>query len=225
MTRTTHARIAGLTLLVYVVAGITSKMQFDRATSGEGVAAKLAEVAAHASDAGVLVLFGLIQCFAAIVLAVTFYALTHDQDRDIAMFGMVCRVAEAVIVATAIPATLTLFWLATASGADAPDSRAARAIAGHLLRNDVALPATFFAVGSTAFSYLLMRGRMIPLQLAQFGFAASVLLVIALPLQLAGWLPGLLETIISLPMLAFEVSLGVWLFNKGIAEPAHAQTR
>src|SRR5262245_7239945 len=223
MTRTIHARIAGLTFLIYIVASITGKMQYDRATSGDGVAAKLAAVAAHASDAGVLVLFGLIQCFSAIVLAVTLYALTRDEDQDVAMFGMVCRVAEGVIGATTIPATLTLFWLATASGTNAPDSRAARAIAGFLLRNDVALPATFFAVGSTAFSYLLMRGRMIPIPLARLGFFASVLLVIALPLQLAGWLHGPLATLIWLPMLAFEVPLGVWLFNKGIAEPVHAR--
>lgn len=217
MTRATNARIAGFTFLAYIAAGITSMVLFRRAVGGEGVAAKLAGIAAHATDAGVLVLLGLVQCFSALVLAVTLYAITRDQDRDLAMLGLVCRVAEGVIAALAIPAMLTLFWLATASGADAPDTAAAHALAAYLLRDDVALTATFFAVGSTAFAYLLLRGRMIPLPLAWLGVVASVLLVVGLPLRLAGWLDGPIVSLIWLPMLAFEVPLGLWLLTRGVA--------
>ena len=39
MTRTTNARIAGVTFLVYIAAGIASMVLFARATSGAGVAA------------------------------------------------------------------------------------------------------------------------------------------------------------------------------------------
>lgn len=217
MTRATNARIAGFTFLAYIAAGITSMVLFRRAVGGEGVAAKLAGIAAHATDAGVLVLLGLVQCFSALVLAVTLYAITRDQDGDLAMLGLVCRVAEGVIAALAIPAMLTLFWLATASGADAPDTAAAHALAAYLLRDDVALTATFFAVGSTAFAYLLLRGRMIPLPLAWLGVVASVLLVVGLPLRLAGWLDGPIASLIWLPMLAFEVPLGLWLLTRGVA--------
>ena len=38
MTRTTNARIAGVTFLVYIAAGITSMVLYARATEGEGVA-------------------------------------------------------------------------------------------------------------------------------------------------------------------------------------------
>jgi hypothetical protein len=51
---------------------------------------------------------------------------------------------------------------------------------------DVALPATFFVVGSTLFSWLLLRGRMIPIPLAWLGVVASVLLVVCLPLTTRG---------------------------------------
>jgi hypothetical protein len=224
MTRTTNARIAGITLLAYIAAGITSMILFGRAAGGEGIAAKLAGLAAHASDAGVLVMLGLIQCFSAAALAVTLYAITRDQDSDLAMLGLVCRVGEAVIVGLSIPAMLTLFWLATASGADAPQTAAAHALAGYLLRDDVALPATFFAVGSTAFAYLLLRGRLIPVQLAWLGVAASALLVVALPLRYAGWLHGPVTYLMWLPMLAFEVPLGLWLLTRGVAAPERTGT-
>jgi hypothetical protein len=223
MTRATNARIAGFTFLLYIAAGITSMVLFRRAASGEGVAAKLAGLAAHATDVGVLVLLGLVQCFSALVLGVTLYAITRDEDGDLAMLGLVCRAGEGVIGGLAIPATLTLLWLATASGAGAPDTAAVHALAGYLLRDDVALPATFFAVGSTAFTYLMLRGRMIPMPLAWLGVVASVLLVVGLPLQLAGWLHAPITSLIWLPMLAFEVPLGLWLLTKGVAAPTRTR--
>jgi hypothetical protein len=54
----------------------------------------------------------------------------------------------------------------------------------------VAVTATFFAVGSTLFSWLLLRGRMIPVPLAWLGVLASVLLVVLLPLEAAGFVWG-----------------------------------
>src|SRR5438093_11943539 len=80
--------------------------------------------------------------------------------------------------------------------------------------------ATFFAVGSTLFSYLLLRGRMIPVPLAWLGVIASVLLVVGLPLQLAGFLRGPVTSLMWLPMLAFEVPLALWLLIRGVAIPA-----
>lgn len=223
MTRTTNARIAGFTLLAYIAAGITSMMLFRRATGGGGVQAKLAGIAAHPTDVGILVILGLVQCFSALVLAVTLYAVTRDEDGDLALLGLVCRVVEGVIGGLSIPAMLTLLWLATARGAGAPDTAAAHALAAYLLRDDVALPATFFAVGSAAFTYLLLRGRMIPVPLAWLGVIASVLLVVALPLRLAGWLGEPIASIIWLPMLAFEVPLGFLLVARGVTAPTHAR--
>src|SRR2546425_12018777 len=99
-------------------------------------------------------------------------------------------------------------------------SSPAHALGAYLLQGNVALTATFFAVGSTLFSYLLLRGRMIPIPLAWLGVVASVLLVVGLPLQLAGFLRGPVTSIMWLPMLAFEVPLALWLLIKGVATPA-----
>lgn len=221
MTRATNARIAGFTFLAYIAAGIASMVLFRRAIGGEGVAAKLAGIAAHSAAVPVLVLLGLVQCFSALVLGVTLYAITRDEDGDLAMLGLVCRVCEGILAALSIPALLALDWLATASGADALDPAAVRALAAFLLRDDVALTATFFAVGSTAFAYLLLRGRMIPVPLAWLGVVASAVLVVGLPLQLAGWLRGPITSLQWLPMLAFEVPLGLWLLARGVRDQPH----
>lgn len=84
----------------------------------------------------------------------------------------------------------------------------------------------FFAVGSLLFCLLLLRGRVIPVGLAWLGVIASGLLVVVLPLQLAGLLGGSMSWgasvtwLLWLPMLAFEVTLALWLIIKGVTLPA-----
>jgi len=172
MTRRTNARIAGVTFLVYIAAGTASLALSGRAPARD-----------------VLSLF---TSLAALVLGVTLYAITRDQDRDLAMLGLVCRVVEGV--------------------------------PGH------GGGAIFFAVGSTLFSWLLLRGGMIPVALAWLGVVASVLLVVILPLQRAGLFSGAVSWysgvtwLVWFPMLVFEVTLAVWLIVKGVATPAQTQS-
>lgn len=83
----------------------------------------------------------------------------------------------------------------------------------------------FFAVGSTLFSWLLLRGQMIPIPLAWLGVIASVLLVVILSLQLTGLFGGPTDWsasatwLVWLPMLVYEVVLALWLLIKGVAMP------
>ncbi len=85
--------------------------------------------------------------------------------------------------------------------------------------------AIFFAVGSLLFCWLFLRGRLIPVALAWLGVLASALLVVVLPLQLAGLFGGPTSWAASatwlvwLPMLAFEATLALWLLVKGVARP------
>lgn len=224
MTRRTNARIAGFTFLFYIAVGILSVVLMGRATGGEGVAAQLAGIARHATDVRITVLLDLLQCFSALVLAVTLYAITREQDPDLAMLGLTCRVGEGVIAGAGIPGTLRLLWLATATGANAPDPGAAHALGAFLLRGNVALTGTFFAVGSMLFSWLLLRGRMIPIPLAWLGVVASVLLVVGLPLAAAGFLRGPVTSFMWIPMAAFEVPLALWLLIKGVAMPVRMRS-
>ena len=213
-----YARLAGFTFLFYIAAGITSVVLFNRGTSAVGTAAILARVAEHASDVRVTILLELLECFSALVLAVALYGITRDEDHELAMLALACRVGEGVLGAIGIPNTLGLLWLATAgAGAGAPDVATANALGTFSLMpaQSAMIGAPFFAVGSTIFSYLLLRGRMVPVPLAWLGVLASVLLVVALPLQLAGFLKG--TWYVWMPMLVFEVALALWLLIKGVA--------
>ena len=172
MTRTTNARIAGVTFLVYIAAGVSSLALTGRT---------------NATD-----VLSLITSLSALMLGVTLYAITRAQDPDLAMLALTCRVVES--------------------------------IPGH-----ASASAFFFAVGSTLFSWLLLRGRMIPVALARLGVLASVFLVVILPLQRAGLFGGstnwfsAVTWLMWLPMLMFEVTLALWLITKGVGTPAKRQ--
>ena len=224
MTRNTNARIAGFTFLFYIAVGVTSMVLFGRATDGEGMAAKLASIAQHATYVRLTVILTLLAGFSALVLAVTLFAITRDEDPDLAMLAMTCRVAEG-ITGFFVAGTLGLLWLATTSRANAPDTAAAHALGAFLLKMDAWSPAAIlFAVGSTIFSWLLLRGRMIPVAMAQLGVFASVLLVVILPLQLVGLAGAPVTTVMWLPALVFELALALWLLIKGVAPPARRQS-
>ncbi len=222
LTRTAYTRIAGFTLLFYIAVGVTQIALFGGITAGEGTAAKLASMARRATEVRVDIVLGLLTCFVALVLAVALYAITREQEPDLAMLALACRVGEGVIGSVFIPLTLGLLALATDAGANAPDAAAAHALGSVLLTARALNPiiaATFFAVGSTLFSWLLLRGRLIPVALAWLGVLASVLLVVGLPLRLAGVLHGPVTLLMWLPMAAFEIPLGLWLLVKGVAMP------
>src|SRR6266571_3195208 len=186
MTRRTNARIVGIAYLLYIAVAFPSMLLSDRATAGSDIAAKVVTIAQHAADIRLTVVLSMVGGFCALVLGVTLYAITRDEDRDLAMLGLTCRVVEAI-----------------------PGQPGA----------------IFFAVGSTLFCWLLLRGRMIPVALARLGVVASVALVAILVLQRAGlfsagvnWFSGV-TWLVWLPMLVFELALAAWLIVKGVAAP------
>jgi len=168
MTIRTNARVAGVTFLLYIVAGVASLA----VGAGRGRAT-----------------LTLVTSLCAVVLGVTLYALTRDQDRDLALLALMCRVVEGV----------------------PGDSGGAGAF--------------FFAVGSTIFCWLFLKGRLIPAALAWLGTVASASLAVLLLLQRAGlfaagtnW-SSTATWIIWLPLLVFEIAFALWLIAKGVAGP------
>ena len=83
--------------------------------------------------------------------------------------------------------------------------------------------ALLFAVGSTIFSSLLLRGRIIPAPIAWLGVVGSALPAVTLTIQLAGGLTGPITNLVWIPVALFELTLALWLIIKGAAAPARTQ--
>jgi len=191
---------------------------FGQVAIGPTMAAKFSSLAQHVTTVRVCALLELLTFFEAATLAVTLYALTRNEDTDVAMLAFACRLAEGVIGAVGALGTLRLASVAEASSQAGADGVALTALGTSLLAQGGSsglIGAMCFAVGSTLFAWLFLRARSIPVALAWLGVAASALLVLALPLRLTRLLPPRLEWPIWMPMLAFEVTLAVWLIVKG----------
>ena len=76
MTLRANSRLAGVAYLLYFVAGVATMAVRSRP---------------HA-----VALLDVTTSFCALILGVTLYAITRDQDRDLAMLAMLCRVIEAI---------------------------------------------------------------------------------------------------------------------------------
>lgn len=224
MTRTTMARVAGFTYLFYAAIGICGDLMMSHVFGVEGDAAKLARFGEYATEVRIDILIKVLEAFSALVLAVTLYGITRDEDHELAMLAMVCRVAEGVLGSLSIPSYLGLLWLAESGiGTGVPDIPTKNALLAFLLMPGPSAPigAIFFAVGSTIFSWLLLRGRIVPASIAWLGVFATGLLAVILPLQLAGFSTGPLSGYYQwLPALAFQVVLALWLLIKGVATPS-----
>jgi hypothetical protein len=225
MTRTTNARIAGFTYLFYAAIGICLELLMHQARGAGGDAtAMLARIGQYATNVRLTIVITLLECLSSLVLAVTLYGITRDEDHELAMLGLVCRVAEGVLGSlNNIPAYLGLLWLAKAGvGTGVPDIATKNALLAFLLMPGASVPlgSIFFALGSLIFSWLLLRGRMVPVSIAWLGVFASGVLVVVLPLQLAGFFTGPLTGYYQwLPALVFQVVLALWLLIKGVATP------
>ena len=166
MTRATNARLAGLTQFFYFAVGIASL-----------------DLAGNSHVTGVLTLSTSVS---ALVLGVTFYSITREEDRDLAMLALTCRIIEGI-----------------------PGGPGG-------------MGEIYSAIGTTLFSWLLLRGRLIPVALAWFGVLASGLLVIIL-LSWRGLFGGPMTWsdpitwFVHLPLLVFELGLASRLLIKGVA--------
>lgn len=225
MTRSSNARLAGIAYLLYIAAAFPAMVISNRATAGGTVAARLANMAHHAFDLRLAAVLTLVGCFCALVLAVTLYAITRVQDRDLAMLAMTCRVAEGVTGATGIAASLALLTIVTATGANATDAPATQTLAAFLFADTIFVSATFFAVGSTIFCWLLLRGRMVPSWLAWVGVVGSALAAVVMPLETLRVLSNSVAQLVWVPLAIFEIGVSVWFIVKGVPEPevSHAQ--
>jgi hypothetical protein len=226
MTRKTNARLAGFMFLFYIVTGIASLILSKQVTGGaQGAAAKLASMAQHATTVRLTVLLTLCGFVSAVVLGVTLYALTRDEDRDLALLGLCFRVTEGVNGVTSAVRMMGLLSFAITTTAAAAPNGAANALGGLLMNQgdwSGNISAICFVLGSTIFSYLFLRARSIPLWLAWLGVIASVLLLLALPLGLVGGFN--VPFLLWIPMLVFEVAFALWLMIKGVAAPANPLT-
>jgi hypothetical protein len=225
-----RARLAGLAYLAIIVVSILDGAFVDAKLIIEGNAAATAEnIRAHLG----LFRFGLavhLIMFAGVVfLAWALYVTLRSVDRDLALLGLLWRMAEAALGTVSVLGGLLAAQLLDGDScfASFDAAQVQRLAALALGARDAALNLTIFflCLGTMVFSYLFLWSRCIPRALAVLGLASfpamlAGVMASAFAPRYAGWaLPTF-----GAPAL-FEFGVGAWLLVKGVnlAPPGRAR--
>ena len=216
------ARVVGLLYLVQMATGVFGQYVRDQLIV-RGDAAKSAqniigsERLFRLSIAGDLITYILV-----IVLIWALYVLLRPVNRNLALLGVLFRLAENAILCVATVNSLVVLRLVSGADylktfqADQLNSLATLAVSVQGLAMNVGF--IMLGLGSTVFAYLLLKSRYIPKALAILGiFASLTLALVTLSIMVFPNL-AVLGIAYMLPMGVYEVGLGFWLLFRSLKE-------
>ncbi|MGB9121415.1 MAG: DUF4386 domain-containing protein [Candidatus Angelobacter sp.] len=165
-----------------------------------------------------------------IVLVVALYVILKPVNRNLALVAMFWWLVECSVAAATLGIDFAAVHSLTGSKPlPALNAEQLQSLARLLISLDAGgnrVAALFFGLGSTLFCYLWFKSRYIPRLLAALGILAS-LVPTFIPLSTIVFasladLP-LRRARTGIPIVIFEVIVGLWLLVKGIGEPVAEQ--
>jgi hypothetical protein len=216
VTQRIDAKVAGWAYLSYIAFAMSSSVLFGKAMGGGDISQRLLSLTHAMGLARVTVLMDLLQPVCALVLAVTLYQLVKTVNPTVALLAMVFRVGEGLLGFLPLLGKLELLQLAKAMAAGSALELSDLAHGNEVLhRPDEVFSEFCFVVGGFLFAALFLQGRLIPRWLAWIGVITIGAQLGCVPLHIAGIIPGSVVNGMWLPILLYEVPLGIWLIAKG----------
>ncbi|MFC2045914.1 DUF4386 domain-containing protein [Chloroflexota bacterium] len=165
----------------------------------------------------------LIEAIAMVLLAVLLYGTLKRTSKTIARWAFGLWIAQAVVL---VVKEIPLFSLLNVSQgfakAGAPDSSYFQTL-GSLFYDafqfGISVQMVFYCTGGILFYYLFLKSKYIPIVLSLWGIAAASVALMATLLVFLGYN---VPMYVFLPILPFELAIGVWLIVKGFNPSAIA---
>jgi hypothetical protein len=220
------ARIAGFTYLFTDVTAILAELvvRSKLIVPADPVQTAANIIASHTLFATGVAL-ELITFSGIILLAVAFYVVLKPISEGLALLGAFWRLAENTILAVMTFSSLEVLALLTgprrlayqhAFGIEAMQNMMRLSLNAHGDQYQVGL--LFAGLGTTVFSYLLLKSRYIPRMLAGWGVFSSLLVIATVfGLIIFPTLDDIFGYWCYVPLLVFEVGTGSWLLFKGLS--------
>ena len=217
------ARVVGFTLLFAMAIVVLANYGINFRLIVPGNASETARnIMAHETLFRINIACDLIYVMSVVVLLAALYVILKPVDRTLALVAAFCRLVFALMWGvTALNMLGALRLLGDAAylpvfKADQLQTLARLHLAESFDAYYVGLP--FFGLASTVCSYLWFKSRYIPRALAAFGVISSAWCVICAFAFIA--FPNFDETVglswFDVPMVIFEMALGLWLLLKGL---------
>jgi Domain of unknown function (DUF4386) len=222
--RHTTARLAGFLYLLTTLAANFTEFYVRGRLNVRGNAV---ETARNIAASGQLFRIGiagdLVTLVGSVALVAALYVILKPISRNIALVAAFWWLVECSVAAVVILNNYaTLLLLTGAASMPALHPEQLPALARFLINLDTSgnrIAALFFGLGSAAFCYLWYRSRYIPRALAALGILASLVpavipFTMMMMLNLQDFYLRKART--GIPIVIFQVILGLWLLVKGI---------
>ena len=163
----------------------------------------------------------LMEAIAIVLLAVLLYAILKKQNKIIAHWAFGLWILEAVFLAVRqINAFSLLYTSQEYVKAEVPDSSYFQTLGSlfyELMHFSYDVQMVFYCIGGILFYYLFLKSKYVPNALAIFGIIVAFVGFIGELFALFGHDVPLY---VFLPILPFELAIGVWLMVKGFNSSA-----
>jgi hypothetical protein len=165
----------------------------------------------------------LIEAIAIVLLAVLLYTTLKNQNKIIARWAFGLWIVEAVFVAVKQISTFSLLNVSQEFvNAGAPGSSYFQTLGSlfyETFQFGYGVQMVFYCTGGILFYYLFFKSRYVPIVLSLWGIAAASVAFIGYLFVIFGYDVPLYA---FLPILPFELAIGVWLIVKGFSSSAIA---
>ena len=217
-------RLAGLMFVIVIIIGVLSGFMLSPLNYAmTGPPDNISETMINFSDNPKMVQLSivgyLIEAVAIVLLTVSLYTTLKKQNKIIARWAFGLWIIEAVAIAVReINAFSLLYTGQEFVKAGAPDSSYFQTLGSlfyKLMHFSYDVQMVFYCIGGILFYYLFLKSKYVPKVLPFFGIIVASLGFIGEFLAIFGYDVPLY---VFLPILPFELAIGLWLMIKGIRD-------
>jgi hypothetical protein len=215
-------RLTGAAFLFVIIASLSSGLLFPTGGgSGSSISEIMLDVSKNVTMAQGSVLLGIINCTGVIVLAMLLFSVLSNHNRVMARFALGLWLAEAIVLTLSSAGAFALVALSQGYvQAGAPQGSFYQTL-GEFLYNGLykfgsgTLHMWFYCLGGIIWYGLFYESHYIPRIISLYGILAVLVGLVGIVFQFFGYT---VPIFVYLPLLPFELTIGLWLLIKGIGE-------
>ncbi len=219
-TRQLVPRLLGAAFLAVILTSLAGGLLIDTALGSGDDADLLAHLSSRLTMARAGVLMDLATSVGIVSLAALLYTVLRDHGRVVARIALGCWLLEAMFMATSRLGALALARLSEGFvDAGSPAQSAYQVVGESLYRGlytqGYTIHMFFYCVGGLLWYGLFYRSHTVPDAISLLGIAAAAVGLVGITVEVFG---ASVPTLVFLPLLGFELAIGVWLILRGVSE-------
>jgi len=217
-------RLLGLMFIIVIILSVISgtfltPLNYSMTGSPENITETMINFSGNPAKVQLSITGFLIEAASIVFLSVLLYAVLKEHNRVIALWAFGLWILEALFVAIRqINAFSLLYTSQTFVQAGTPSGSYFQTIGSlfyRLMQFSYDVQMVFYCIGGFLFYYLFLRSKFVPTWLSIFGILVASLGFVGELLAIFG---NDVPIYVFLPILPFELIIGVWLIVKGISD-------